>query len=932
MEPTTDPRDGAAHRIGRDSPGASLEPPATTTDSAADVPMPEPGDRWRHYQLGKLIPGGPGRCFNATDANGRTGIMIRVVRIGAETAARRTAWSLLKDLHAPWMVELIGEQEEYGLRYEISHVPAPMTLGIWAARRGVSLPDFEALVRQLSQIVKALHGCGVVHLNLRPDTLHVASVEGDLQIGLGGLEFATLYDQPQPIAIPVDPLYAPPEAVGLERQPAGRGLCAWDWWSLGRVVQEIVVGKHIYADLLQLDVTKGGSDVRSQAEALLNESGDYQVRAGAVELMPAMYDTQVGLLRGLLTTVREGRWGFREVQRWLEKRPAKDRYDSPRGERFFIRPDGVYTIPEAAEFFAQEANWKEGESNLFDADDPASLAHFIASEPANIDLYERLTSLFDLGGIPEWRGVARSAIQTALAAGAWAVLGGPKVGLVLRGRRVTHRELQALLQGGKDGPALARALLVAPYIAEVQKADPETGSMLAEVATAHSAALARTIEGGWVDKGDQTAWSRLLALALEPPNVLADAQRRVRARFARTRNPVVEELMAVADKDRCAQLVLAYAEFCPERFGFVTQEELDRERYADLKRRAQRLAAALFWLRLGQVLSSNPLVFGPWKVLAGIWLGLAVFAWRAGLLVDAHSWVALLLVVPPMLRLAHWAGFRRLLERHAPEARRWTWLDGVGRCRKELPAAFGGADVPSEDRMVLQLEVLNRKIAELPLKAPPPRVSAPGRLPALWTTSAVSWLILVLVFGSALRSGVHRVRVEGWRIIGFGSGNAIPRVVEEVAEESPAAYRDWSFGDPRRQRVAWNLPRPAAIPLIDAEKTLVATPDQVALALVEGERELLPFLRRSVKPLVAVPVPTEAGVGLILFDSRNGTVAERRVYLVGRLPPAPSWLKLAGHEVVFLGNSPPEAAPEDAAPTKPEPGPIVGPEAVVPSR
>jgi hypothetical protein len=687
----------------------------------------------------------------------------------------------------------------------------------------------------------------------------------------------------------------------MELHPPGPGLCAWDWWSVGRVVQEFVVGKHIYADLMQSNAKCDAGKVRSQAESLLAESGDYQVRAGAVELMPAMYDSQISLLRGLLTTVRDGRWGFREVQHWLDKRLVKDRYDCPRGERFFIRPDGAYTIAEIAEYFAQESNWQEGENNLFDADDPASLAHFIASEATNCDLYERLTGLFDLGGIPEWRNLPRSAIQTALAAGAWAMLAGPKLGLVLRGRRVTHHELLTLLRSGNDGPALARAIFVPPYVAEVHKVDPETARLLSEVAAIHAAAVEKSIKGGWLDAGDETASTRLLALALDSPHALSEAHRRVRARFACTRDPAAKELIAAAEKDRCSQIVLAYAESCPERFGFVTQETLNRERYADLKRRATRLAAALFWFRLQQVLNSNPLVFGPWNVLAVSWLGLAVFVWRAGLLVDARSWVALLMLLPPMLRLVHWAGLRRLVARHAPGVRPWIWRDGVVRCREELPAVLGGAGVPAEDRIVLQLAALNRKIAELPLKENPRLVPPPSRLGALWTTSIVSWLVMALVFGSAIRTGIHRVRVEGWRIIGLGSVNAIHPAVEDAASEVPSANANWSFGDPRNRRVAWNLSRPAPIPPIKVEQTLTATPDQVAFALVEGERELLPFLRRTVKPLIAVRVPTDTGVGLILFDSLEGTVAERRVYLVGGLPAAPSWFNLAGREAVFLG-------------------------------
>jgi len=508
-----------------------------------------------------------------------------------------------------------------------------------------------------------------------------------------------------------------------------------------------------------------------------------------------------------------------------------------------------------------------------------------------------------------------------LAGGAWAILAGPKVGLVLRGRRVTHHDLLARMGEGNDSPALVRAMLAPPYVAEVQKADPEAGQMLSEVAALYAEVLEKGIKGGWVDAGDEAASSRLLGLALESPIALADARRRVRARFACTRNQAAKDLIEAAEKeDRCSLILLAYAESCPERFGFVTQESLDNERCADLRKRAQQLATALFWFRLRQVLASNPSVFGRPRILAASWLGLAAFAWRAGLLSNAHNWIALFILVPPLLRVVHCAGLRRLLPRHAPSARRWTWNDGAGRCSEELPAAMGGAAVPSEDRIILQLAVLKRKIAEVPLKQTPRPVDLPGRLPALWTTSVVSWLIMVLVLGSALRVGVHRFRVEGWRFIGFGGGTAFTPVSDDADVKLHAVNPDWSFADPRNQRVAWNLQPHLAAPAIAVEKTLAASPDQVAFALVEGERELLSFLRRTVKPLIAVQVPTEAGTGLILFDGQEGTVAERKIYLVGQLPPAPCWLKLAGRDVVFLGTAKQAAAQPDADADVPEPG------------
>ncbi len=897
MDPPTDLRDGAADRVGSDSPAADLAPLEAVAAPMDGDSLPRSGQRWRHYRLADQIPGGPGRCFHGIDTDEHVGVVVRVTKIGPETEARRATWALLKDLHQPWMADLAEAQEDDGLRYEVSRLPPPLTLRDWVAQREPALPDFMALARQLASIVEALHACGVVHLNLRPDTLHLASTEGELLVQLGGLELATLFEQPQPFAVAVDPLYAPPEAMGLEMQPPGRALCSWDWWSMGRVMQEFVLGHHIFGDLLQRDVLKNEPGLRAEAEILLNETGDYRVRGGAVELMPAMYDSQMSLLRGLLASSRAGRWGYREVQLWLDHRPAKDRYDNPRDERFFIRPDGVYTVPEIAELFAQEANWKEGESNLFDTDDPASFVHFLAADAGNFDLYSRLKGLLNLGEIPEWRGLPDSAKRSVLAGIVWSAFTGPKMRLHVRGRRVTRHELFAFVREGGDGPALGRALLAAPYLHELQQIDAETATALTEVAGRHAAVLAEGVKHGWVTAGDPVASSLLLALSLDSPHALAEAARRLRATFACTRDPAAKALMAAASKEQNAQILLAYAEHCPERFGFVTQETLDIELYNSLKLESQRAVAALFWMRLRKVLESNPLVFGSLIALAGSWLCLAGFVWLTGLHLEARGWMVLFVVVPFVLRLVHWGGLGRVMGVYAPDARPWIGNDGIGRCRKEVAAAMPAAGGVTAEKISLHLAELNWRISEIPLKEAPRLLSPPGRFPALWMTSGACWLIMVLLFCSAAATGVRRVRTHNWRQgIQDGSG----------AGDSPRPDADWSFGDPRRLRIAWDIPRPVTVPTAAVGKILVATPDEVASALVEGERELLSYRRATVKPLIAVRVPTEAGVGFILFDSRDGTVAERRIYFVDRLPPARSWLTLGGHEAAYLGPSRPD--------------------------
>lgn len=706
----------------------------------------------------------------------------------------------------------------------------------------------------------------------------------------------------------------------MERQPPGPALCAWDWWSLGRVVQEFVLGRHIYQELLQRDVSQGPAGFRSQAEDLLNEVGGYPVRAGAVELMSGMYDSQISLLRGLLTTARIARWGFREVQQWLEHRPVKDRYDNPRDERYFIRPEGIYTMPEVAVLFAHESRWREGEANLFNPGDPETFAHFVASQPGNYDLQAQLKGLFDLDGIPEWSGLPETARRSALAALAWATLAGPQLGLQVRGRRIAHHELLTLLHGAGDQPALGRALLVPSYVRMLQQADAETASLLSEVAGRHAAVLAEAVKNGWATAGDQEASNQLLTWCLESPHALAEALHRLRSRHVGTLDPAAKALLAEAKSELIAQILLAFADGCPERFGFITQETVNRERYEQLEKEGRRVAAALFWLRLRVVLESNPLVFGSWIILAAGWLALAAFARVTGLHLEPHGGIVLLVGLPPILRLAHWSCLRRVIATRAPEGRPWRWRDGTERCRGEMAAVLPGSVHLSDETIARQLADLNGKIAEIPLVQTVEPVPAPNRLPALWTTSIACWLIAAVVFCSAAVNGIRQVRANSVRITDALRGPSLQAGAGDADVDSRSPRTDWSFGDPRRTRIAWDLPPPAAMPRLAVGKVQAATPDQVAFALVEGEQELLPYLRRTVKPLIAIRVPTETGVGLILFDSRDGTVAERRIYLVAEAPPVHSWFTLGRNQVVYLGPSPREIDPGHAEPAETPPG------------
>src|SRR5205085_2911323 len=108
----------------------------------------------------------------------------------------------------------------------------------WLALHRPGFEEIQLLVRQLAATLGALHAQGVVHLNICPATIYIDDSGAEPVYILGGLHEATLYTQPEITPADVNPLYAPPEAAEQLGRLAGTRLCAWDWWSTGRVVQE----------------------------------------------------------------------------------------------------------------------------------------------------------------------------------------------------------------------------------------------------------------------------------------------------------------------------------------------------------------------------------------------------------------------------------------------------------------------------------------------------------------------------------------------------------------------------------------------------------------------------------------------------------------------------------------------------------------------
>jgi hypothetical protein len=519
-----------------------------TNPTAASVASPGPivggglaiGQQWHDYQIESLWSYGGTNCYVAEQ--GRTGrkVLIRASEVVEATEWRRGAWDRLCALPDLQTVRSLSAEEERGWRYEISALPPPMNLKEWLACHRPNFTEIESMVRQVSATLGALHAQGVVHLNIRPEAIFIDESEVEPIYLLGGLHEATLYTRPELLSSEVDPFYAPPEAAGEERHPPGTRMCAWDWWSTGRVIQEFFLGRHVLGVVLDCDVSKMTPELKERAEALLLERAPAGVRAGALEYMPPE-PALMPLLRGLLTGSFEARWGWDAVQRWLRHEPVQDHYDLPRGARLWVFKGRGFTIGEAADFFTQAEHWDEGEDMLFQADQPDSLVAFLKDSPAHKEHLERLQSVCDLSEQPAWADVPTVARRTVIAGLAWLSLAngsGVRAATRICGQTVDVLGLAELLRsrGASSGVALISALMSPAVIEFIDSFDAPAARTLKSIAAKGLEAIKHGSEHGWLDADDTAARAKIFELALKAGALLRERIDLLRSSYATTAN------------------------------------------------------------------------------------------------------------------------------------------------------------------------------------------------------------------------------------------------------------------------------------------------------------------------------------------------------------------------------------------------------------
>lgn len=881
--------------------------------AAAEL-LPATDTLWQDvYHVIAPISGGTGdvQLWKAHRTDTAEEVVLRVVP-GIKNAGRLEAWKRLCTIELSHLQRAREEAVIGGCTVEVVDAVRGVSLAAWrSGRSSVDAATVEALVRQLAEALGVLHATGLVHLGLKPETVFVREEGGVLNFTLAGLETVVCFEGDTPIPAAVDPLYAPPEAAGLLQHEPGPALCAWDWWSLGRVAQELILGRHVVDKLPDADATQSTLMRAARAETLLFEHAAKGMKAGAVEVMVGLEPRLDLLLRGLLSSSPEERWGGEFVDRWLRQKPVKEHYTVPRTEKKFRWRGRLYTVIEAAKDLRTAELWPEAASHIFEPDSPNTLAHFIRRAPDHDLVRSQLADLLKLMEVEPLRSTPPAAAREVVLTLALLQLAGAN--LLWRGRRLDGTTLHAILAEDADNPerlAFARALTNRTITAQIDRCDFESGRSLTELGRIAAEAESMIRRQGWLKGADDRAVERIFRLSIAPEADLHAARERLRHDFARSNQPAVDKLFKSAKCTRAELVALAWAEPSAAACGFVKHADWEATQLKQLRERGEQLAGALFWARLGRALAAGPAIFGGIFVLGAIWCVAAIAV--AGVW-PGPKWLPVAvapLVLALIMRVAGVLMFSGAVRRWVPGAPPWKFFDGIARCRAELRSTGKGLDATALEAALAEI---NTGIAQLKLINPPPvPVDGPPRFGSVRTIALAGWFVLAAVVAACgWRAKTHRPSLESIRTAWFPSavvpltpgaiaGAALPAGAVPPAAEAKLVDKE-SAGPSGPIKVSWPYKPGDDAQVIGLKENLPATNAQNSYALKRGREIVAPYRLETINTLVIFEVPVGDKVAVMVFDGVKGGLVNSRVYVLEFRPLARSWIEVGEHKGIYLG-------------------------------
>jgi hypothetical protein len=862
--------------------------------ATASDDLPVVGVCWRgKYEItAALAAEGGAQVWAGRTVDGGQAVVLRAFR-PAEPDVRSQAWSKVSGIDSPHLQHARDSQRAGEWRVEIADALPGVPLNEWrASRPSIAVPTVKAVVGQIAEALGALHAFELVHLNVRPESIFVEGDGADVLCRVGGLDALTSFDRTEPLPAVVDPFYAPPEALGLNVHVPGPGLCAWDWWSLGRVIQELILGRHIVTQLAKPN--SGAADLRSRAEALLLEADPKEPRAGAVETMTGLEAQQGLLLRGLLTSAKEARWTGDNVDRWVRALPVKEHYATPRTDTHFRWRGRPCTVPEIAAVLQSADHWSDNGVQLFEATTPGTLAHFLRWSTNQSAANDQLTSALELAESLPLKMSSPAAQREVVTAVSLLQLSAGK--LVWRGRNFEAATVSAMFSelGETDALMVLQALTTRSTALQIERIDPAAGRFLTELGRTVSDAEAILRRHGWLAAHDAAAHAKLFRLAVDSTPNLRAIRETLAQTFAGSDHAAMEKIFKAANIGRAEMVVIGWGAAEPARYKFFTHAEAARRRAETVRARGAEIAQALTWVQLERALNVGRIVFGGWDAFFLTWglAGAVVALLWPGVLGLAYAAIPMLAALG--VRYFFAARNAHALREHVADIQ-WSWRDGPARCRRELRVAGRGAAAAALES---ELESVRKDLVTLKDVQPPPVPLPP--LPTFASVRFAGTMAWVL-FGLFVLIGGWRVYSHPVSFQGIKTAWAVPPPeVKADAKAATAAAKETTEEKSSDVKVTWPF-RPGD----SAAKAVVlsadsATSEQSEAAAKRGREIVAPFLPDTVSTLIFVPVSAGSESAVMIFDGKRGELYNDQVYKLAFAPIPRSWVEVSGRKGIYL--------------------------------